>query len=166
MFPSTPWMSFNKERAFLRHHERINFATRQLKLAKKNLTLEQRWLCNKQILIGCHEKLNFSVKKCWKDKMQGLHNIKCIPLGHTSRFRPFIMVAEICCETRFRRTRSTLCVPIKDEHFLPFYIITKAVLLRKCFEYAHTITGDWIYFESDLDCQSPKQIFNYFHVYR
>ena len=92
--------------------------------------------------------------------MQGLHNIKCIPLGHTSRFPPFIMVAEKCCETRFRRSRNTLCVPIKDEHFLPFYIITKAVLLRKCFEYAHTITGDWIYFESGLDCQSPKQIFN------
>ena len=34
------------------------------KTSKKNLTLEQRWLCNKQILIGCHEKLNFSVKKC------------------------------------------------------------------------------------------------------
>ena len=59
-------------------------------------------------------------------------------------------------------TEHSMCSysPIKDEHFLPFYIITKAVLLRKCFEYVHTITGDWIYFESGLDCQSPKQIFN------
>ena len=27
-------------------------------------------------------------------------------------------------------------------------------LLRKCFEYAHTITRDWIYFESGLDCRN------------
>ena len=36
----------------------------------------------------------------------------------------------------------------------------KIILLRKCSEYADTITGDWIYFESGLDCQSQKQIFN------
>ena len=34
------------------------------KTSKENLTLEQKWLCNKQILIRCHEKLNLSVEKC------------------------------------------------------------------------------------------------------
>ena len=127
------------------------------KTSKKNLTLEQRWLCNKQILI--REKLNLSVQKCWKDKIQGLHNIKCIPLGHTSRFPPFILVAEKCCKTRFRLAEHSTCF-YKRWTFLLFHIIIKAILLRKCFEYAHTITGDWIHFESGLDCQSPKQIFN------
>ena len=114
------------------------------KTSKKSLTLEQRWLCNKQILIRCHEKLNLSVQKCWKDKMQGLHNIKCIPLGHTSRFPPFILVAEKCCETRFRRSRNTLYVSIcfyKRWTFLSFYIIIKTILFRKCFEYAHSYRG-------------------------
>ena len=100
---------------FFLHYERINFATKQLN--KKIPTLEQKWLCNKQIIIRCHEKLNLSVQKCWKDKMQGLQNIKCIPLGRTSWFHPFIMVAEICCATRFWRSRNILYVSVKDEHF-------------------------------------------------
>ena len=33
-----------------RHYERINFAKKQLKLVKKP-NLEQKWLCNKKILI-------------------------------------------------------------------------------------------------------------------
>ena len=44
-----------------------------------------------------------------------------------------------------------------------FYIIIKTVLLRKCFEYAHTITRDWIYFESGLDCQSPNKFITILH---
>ena len=55
------------------------------KSSLENPTLEQNWLCNKQILIRCHEKLNLWVQKYWKDKMQGLQNIKCIPLGCTSQ---------------------------------------------------------------------------------
>ena len=39
----------------------------------------------------------------------------------------------------------------------------KITLLRKCFKYAHTITGDWINFESGLDCQSPKQFLTRLH---
>ena len=97
---------------FFGHYEWINFGTKQLKL--------QKWLCNKQILIRCHEKLNLSGKKYWKDKKQGLHNIKCIPLGHTSRFHPFLMVEETCCKTRFRRSRDTLNVSVKDEQFFLF----------------------------------------------
>ena len=31
--------------------------------SKKTLTLDQKWLCNKQILIRYHEKLNPSVQK-------------------------------------------------------------------------------------------------------
>ena len=41
MFPRTLWMRFTRERIFLRHYERINFVTRQLKL-EKNLTLERK----------------------------------------------------------------------------------------------------------------------------
>ena len=136
------------------------FCDKAAKTSTKIPTLEQKWLCNKQILSRCHEKLNLSVQKCWKDKMQALQNIKCIRLGHTSRFPPFIVVAEICCETRFRAsTEHSICF-CKRWTFFSFYIIIKTILLRKCFEYAHTITRDWIYFESGLDCQSPKQIYN------
>ena len=53
--------------------------------------------------------------------MQGLQNTKCIPLGRTSRFHSFIMVAEMCCETRFRRSPDTLYVSVKDEHFFFLY---------------------------------------------
>ena len=139
---------------FSRHYERINFTTKQLKPVKKP-TFEQKWLYNKQILIRCYVKLDLSVQKYWKDKIQGLQNIKCIPLGHTSRFHPLLMVVEICCETRFRRSQNTICF-CKRWTFFSFYIIIKTILLRKCFEYAHTITRDWICFESGLDCQSPK----------
>ena len=59
--------------------------------------------------------------------MQGLQPIKCILLGHTSRFHPFIMAAEICCAHR-----NTLFVSIHDEHF-SFYLIIQATLIRKCF---------------------------------
>ena len=52
--------------------------------------------------------------------MQGLQNIKCIPLGHTSRFQPFLMVAEICCKTRFQRSQNTLDVSVKDKQFFLF----------------------------------------------
>ena len=52
--------------------------------------------------------------------MQGLQNIKCIPLGRASQFHPFIMVAEMCCVTRFWRSRNTLYVSVKDEHFFLF----------------------------------------------
>ena len=158
MFPPTPWRRFTRARTFFPALWTDKFCDKAANTSKKNPTLEQKWLSNKQILIRCHEKLNLSVQKCWKDKMQGLQNIKCIPLGHTSRFPPFIMVAEICCETRFRHSRNTLYVSVKDEHFL--YIILKTILLRKCFEYAHIITRNWIYFESGLDCQSLKQIYN------
>ena len=145
VFPRTPWMRFTRERTFF-----------PALWTDKNPTLEQKWLCNKQILIRYHEKLNLSVQKYWKDKMQGLQNIKCIPLGHTSRFHPLLMVAEICCETRFRRSQNALYVSVKDEHFFLFIL---TILLRKCFEYAH-ITRDWICFESGLDYQSPKWIYN------
>ena len=47
-------------------------------------------------------------------------------------------------------TEHSICF-YKRWTFFPFYIIIKTILLRKCFEYAHTITGDWIYFESGLD---------------
>ena len=57
-------------------------------------------------------------------------------------------------------TEHSICF-YKRWTFFPFYIIIKTILLRKCFEYARTITGDWIYFESGLDCQSPKQIFHW-----
>ena len=105
---------------FFRHYERINFATKQIKLAK-NLMLKQKCLCNKQMLIRYHEKLNLSAQKYWKDKMEGLQNIKCIPLGGASRFHLFLMVAEICCEMRFRRSRNTLYVSVRDEHFFFLY---------------------------------------------
>ena len=160
MFPRTPWMRFTRESTFFPALWTDKLCDKAAKTGKKNPRLEQKWLCNKQILIRCHEKLNLSVQKCWKDKMLGLQNIRCIPLGHTSRFHPFLMVAEICCKTCFRRSRNTLYVSVKDEHFFSFYIIIKTILktilLRKCFEYVHAITRDWIYFESGLDCQSPK----------
>ena len=105
--------------------------------------------------------MNLSVQRWWKDKMPGLQNIKCIPLGHTSRFHPFIMMPEISCETRFRLSREHSIYFYKRWIFFSFYIIIKTTLLRNCFEYAHTITKDWIYFESGLDCQSPKQIYNW-----
>ena len=60
--------------------------------------------------------------------MQGLQNIKCIPLGHTSWFHSFIIVAETCCETRFQRSRNTLYISVKDEHFFHFYIIRQYCL--------------------------------------
>ena len=40
--------------------------------------------------------------------------------------------------------------------FFSFYMIINTILLKKCFEYAHTIVRDWIYFTSVVDCQSPK----------
>ena len=96
------------------------FCDKAAKTSKKNLILKQKWLCNKQILIRCHEKLNLSVQTCWKDKVQGLQNIKCIPSGHTSRFPPFILMAEKCCETFLRHSRNIQYVSIKDEHFFLF----------------------------------------------
>ena len=96
------------------------FCDKAGKTSKKNLTLEQRWLRNKQMLIRCHEKLNLSFQTYWKDKFQGLQNIKCIPSGHTSRFPPFILMAEKCCETFLRHSRNILYVSIKDEHFFLF----------------------------------------------
>ena len=121
MFPQTPWMRFTVERTFFPTLWTDKFCDKTTKTSKKNPTPKQRWLCNKQILTRCHEKLNLSVQKFWKDKMQGLQNIKCIPIGHTSRFHLFIMVAEICCDTRFRRSRDTLYFSVKDEHFLFLY---------------------------------------------
>ena len=120
VFPRTPWMRFTRERTFFPELWTDKFCDKAAKLVKKTSTLEQKWLCNKQIPISCHEKLNLSFQKYWKDKMQGLHNIKCIPLGHTWRFNPFLIVAEICCETRFRRSRNILYVSVKDEHFFLF----------------------------------------------
>ena len=117
MFPQTPWMRFTMERTFLPALWTDNFCDKAAKTSKKNPTPEQRWLCNKQILIKDHEKLNFSVQKFWKDKMQGLQNAKYIPLGRTSRFHPLIMVAEICCKTRFRSSRDNPYISVKDEHF-------------------------------------------------
>ena len=149
-------MRFTRERTFFPPLWTDKLCNKAAITSKKTPTVEQKWLCNKQILIRYHEKLNLSVQKYWKDKMQGLQNIKCIPLGHTSRFHSFIMVAEICCETRFWRSRNTLYVSVKDEHFFLFYIIIKTILLRKCIECARTITKNWIYFESGLYCQSPK----------
>ena len=43
-------------------------------------------------------------------------------------------------------TEHSICF-YKRWTFFPFYIIIKTILLRKCFEYAQAITGDWIYFE-------------------
>ena len=140
MFPRTPWMRFSMDRTFFPALWTDKFCDKAAKSSKKIPTLEQKWLCNKQIIIRCHEKLNLSVQKCWKDKMQGLQNIKCIPLGRTSWFHPFIMVAEICCATRFWRSRNILYVSVKDEHF--FFLYNKTILLRKCFEIEHTITRD------------------------
>ena len=60
--------------------------------------------------------------------MQGLQNIECMSLGHTSRFHLFIMVAEICCETHFWRSRNTLYVSVKDGHFFLFYIVRQYCL--------------------------------------
>ena len=131
------------------------FCDKAAKTSKTSPKLEQKWLYNEQILIKCHEKLNLSVQKCWKDKMQSLQNIKCIPLGHKSRFYPFIMVAEICCETRFRGSGKTIYF-CKEWTFFSFFIIIKTILLRQCFEYVHPITRDWIYSKSGLDYQSPK----------
>ena len=91
--------------------------------------------------------MNLSVQTCWKDKFQGRQNIKCIPLWHTSRFPPFMLVAEKCCETRFGAHGTLYFTCYKRLTFFPFYIIIKTILLRKCFEYAQAITGDWIYFE-------------------
>ena len=70
------------------------------------------------------------------------------------------MVTEICCETRFRCSREHSICLYKRWTFFSFYIMIKETLLRKCFEYAHTITKDWTYFESGLGCQSTKQIHN------
>ena len=123
------------------------FCDKAAKTSNKTPTLEQKWLCNKQILIRCNEKQNLPVQKYWKDKMQVLRNIKCIPLAHTSRFHPLIIVAEICCETRFRRSRKTTC--FCKMNIFSFYIMIKTILFRKCFEYVHPITRDWIYFKSD-----------------
>ena len=108
VFLQTPWMRFTMERTFFPAWWTDKFCDKAAKTSKKIPTLEQKWLCKKQILIRCHEKLNLSVQKYWKEKMQGLQNIKCIPLGHTSRFHPFIHVAEICRVTRFWRSRNTL----------------------------------------------------------
>ena len=44
-------------------------------------------------------------------------------------------------------TEHSICF-YKRWTFFPFYIIIKTILPRKCFEYAHSVTGDWIYFES------------------
>ena len=110
-----PWRVY-----FFLHYKRINFATKQLKLFKKSQRSKKKWLCNKQILIRCNEKLNLSVEKYWQEKMKGFQNIKCIPLGHTLRFHSFIMVAEIGWVTRFWRSRNTLYVSVKDEHFFLF----------------------------------------------
>ena len=60
--------------------------------------------------------------------MQGLQNIECMSLGHTSRFHLFIMVAEICCETHFWRSRNTLYVSVQDGHFFLFYIVRQYCL--------------------------------------
>ena len=73
--------------------------------------------------------------------MQGLQNDKCIPLGHTSRFHPFIMVQKYVTKRVFG-AHGTLYVSVKDEQFFYFYIIIKTILLRKCFEYVHPITRD------------------------
>ena len=43
-------------------------------------------------------------------------------------------------------TEHSICF-YKRWTFFPFYIIIKTILLRKCFEYAQAITGDWIYVE-------------------
>ena len=155
MFPRTPWMRTTRERTCCSTLWTYKFCNKAANASEKNPTLEQKWLCNKQTLIRCHEKFNPSVQKCWKCKMQGLQNINCIPLRHTSRFHPFIMVAEICCETRFWRSRNTISF-CQGWTIFSFYITIKEILLRKCFEYVHPITRDWFYFKSGLDCQSPK----------
>ena len=144
MFPRTPWMRFTRESTFFPALWTDKLCDKAAKTGKKNPRLEQKWLCNKQILIRCHEKLNLSVQKCWKDKMQGLQNIKCIPLGRTLRFHQLIMMAEICGETRFRLSQNTIC--FYKRWTFSFYVMIKIILLRRCFEYAHTITREWIYF--------------------
>ena len=108
--------------------------------------------------------MNLSVQRWWKDKMAGLQNIKCIPLGHTSWFHPFIMMPEISCETRFCLSREHSIYFYKRWTFFSFYIIIKTTLPRNCFEYANTVTKDWFCFESGLDCQSPKQIFIFLDI--
>ena len=134
---------------FFRHYEQINFAKKQLKLVKKIQRLNKNGyvIANsmvfvKKILIRCHEKLNLSVQRWWKDKMSGLQNIKCTPLGHTSRFHPIIMVPEISCETRFQLSREHSIYFYKRWTVFSFYITIKTALLRNCFEYAHVITKD------------------------
>ena len=82
----------------------------------------------------------FRFRSVEKDKMQGLQNIKCIPLGRTSRFHPFVMVAEICWEARFRRSLNNIFF-CKGWTFFSFYITIKRMFFRKCFEYVHTIQG-------------------------
>ena len=163
MLLRTLWMCFPRERIFFVALWTDEFCDKAAKTSKKNSMLEQKWLCNKQILIRCLEKLNLSVqkfgKKFWKDKMQGLQNIKCILVGYTSWFHLFIMVTELCCETCFWHSWNTRYVSVKVEHFF-FYIIINTILLKKCFEYAHTIIRDWICCKSVLDSQSPKQIYN------
>ena len=120
VFLQTPWMRFTMERTFFPAWWTDKFCDKAAKTSKKIPMLEQKWQCKKQILIRCHEKLNLSVQKYWKEKMQGLQNIKCIPLGRTSRFHPFILVAEICGVTRFWRSRNTLYVSAKDEQLFLF----------------------------------------------
>ena len=134
MFPRTPWTFYQGEDIFAALWT-DKFCDKAGKTSKKNLMLGQKWLCNKQILIRCHEKLNLSVQTCWKDKFQGRQNIKCIPLWHTSRFPPFMLVAEKCCETRFGAHGTLYFTCYKRLTFFPFYIIIKTILLRKCFEY-------------------------------
>ena len=51
--------------------------------------------------------------------MQGLQNDKCIPLGHTSRFHPFIMVQKYVTKRVFG-AHGTLYVSVKDEQFFIF----------------------------------------------
>ena len=40
------------------------FCDKAIKTSNKIPTLEQKWLCNKQILIRCHEKFNLLVQRC------------------------------------------------------------------------------------------------------
>ena len=45
-------------------------------------------------------------------------------------------------------TEHSICFCKGWTFFFSFYIIIKTILLRNFFEYVHTITRDWIYFEN------------------
>ena len=150
-------MRFTRERTLFPPLWTDKFCDKAVITSKKNTTLEQKWLCNKQMLIGYHEKLNL-FKSSEILKRQNARSSKY--QVHSVRAHITVSFVHNGGRNMLRNaflaiTEHSVCF-CKGWTFFSFYIIIKTILLRKCFEYAHTITRDWIYFESGLYCQSPK----------